>query len=208
MNDLILTSLGLLLAAFVVGAGLGWLLAGRAVSHHSAFEPAREPLRDAAETFTSGVVVPFKAEAAAAAPQPAPQPGRAPAYVPTPAPARFEMAAANVAIIRDDTSLQGRVSSLVAMTPESVEAAVQQAGSGLAPVRLDAPKGAPDDLTLISGITETSQRALNELGIYHFWQVAGWTPEHVAWLSSRVEAPGRIARENWMSQAARLSDKL
>ena len=205
MSDLILTSLGLLLAAFAIGAGLGWLLAGRAVSHHSAFEHRREPLLDAAETFTTGVVVPFKAEAAAATP--APQPGRAPAYVPTPVPARFEMAA-NVAIIRDDTSLQGRISSLVAMTPESVEAAVQQAGSGLAPVRLDTPKGAPDDLTLISGITETSQRALNELGIYHFWQVAGWTPEHVAWLSSRVEGPGRIARENWMSQAARLSDKL
>jgi NADH-quinone oxidoreductase subunit E len=208
MSDLILTSLGLMLAAFAIGAGLGWLLAGRAVSHHSAFEAAREPLRDAAEVFTAGVVVPFKAETAVPAPQPAPQPGRAPAYVPIPAPARFEMAAANVAIIRDDTSLQGRVSSLVAMTPESVEAAVQQAGSGLAPLRLDAPKGAPDDLTLISGITETSQQALNALGIYHFWQVAGWTPEHVAWLSSRVEAPGRIARENWMSQAARLSDKL
>jgi predicted flap endonuclease-1-like 5' DNA nuclease len=74
-------------------------------------------------------------------------------------------------------------------------------------VRLDAPKGAPDDLTLISGITAASQRSLNELGIYHFWQVAGWTPEHVAWLSSRVDGPGRIARENWMSQAARLSDK-
>ena len=205
MSDLILMSLGLMLTAFAIGSGLGWLLAGRAVSHHSAFEHPREPLLEAAETFTSGVVVPFKAEAAAG---PSPQPGRAPAYVPTPAPARFEMAAANVAIIRDDTSLQGRVSSLVAMTPESVEAAVQQAGSGLAPTRLDTPKGAPDDLTLISGITETSQRALNELGIYHFWQVAGWTPEHVAWLSSRVEGPGRIARENWMSQAARLSDKL
>ena len=207
MSDLIVTALGLMLAAFAIGAGLGWLLAGRAVSHRSAFEPAREPLLDAAETFTSGVIVPFKADNAAAA-TPAPQPGRAPAYVPTPVPARFEMAAANVAIIRDDTSLQGRVSSLVAMTPESVEAAVQQAGSGLSPLRLDAPKGAPDDLTLISGITETSQRSLNQLGIYHFWQVAGWTPEHVAWLSSRVEGPGRIARENWMSQAARLSDKL
>jgi NADH-quinone oxidoreductase subunit E len=118
------------------------------------------------------------------------------------------MAASNVAIIRGDTSLQTRVSSLATMTPESVEAAVQQAGSGLVPVRLDGPKGAPDDLTLISGVTEQSQRLLNELGIYHFWQVAGWTPEHVAWLSSRVDGPGRIARENWMSQAAKLAEKI
>ena len=205
MSDLILMSLGLMLAAFAFGALFGWVVAGRAVSHHSAFErPAREPLLDAAETFTTGVVVPFKA----AAPEPAPAPAPRPAYMPAAAAPRYEMAAANVAIIRHDNSLQTRVSSLAAMTPESVAAAVQQAGSGLAPARLDGPKGAPDDLTLISGITDQSQRALNELGIYHYWQVAGWTPEHVAWLSSRIEGPGRIARENWMSQAARLSDKI
>ncbi len=208
MNDLILTSLGLMLAAFTLGAAAGLILGGIGVRRHSA-APFRAPLLDAAVTFTSGVVVPFKAETAAEpAPQPAPKPAPKPAYAPAAAAPRYEMAAANVAIIRDDRSLQSRVSSLAAMTPESVEAAVQQAGSGLAPVQLEGPKGAPDDLTLISGITDQSQRALNELGIYHFWQVAGWTPEHVAWLSSRVEGPGRIARENWMSQAAKLSDKI
>lgn len=205
MNDLILTSLALMLAAFAIGAAVGAVLGG--IGQRRGVAQAREPLAEIAETFTTGVVVPFKT-AALAEPTPAPAPTPRPAYVPAPAPARYEMAAANVAIIRHDTSLQTRVSSLVAMTPESVEAAVQQAGSGLAPARLDGPKGAPDDLTLISGITEHSQRALNELGIFHFWQVAGWTPEHVAWLSSRVEGPGRISRENWMSQAARLADKL
>ena len=201
MNDLILSSLVLMLAAFAIGAVVGAVIGG--FGQRRAVVQRREPLVEAAETFTTGVVVPFKAAA-----EPAPQPAPRPAYVPAPAPSRYEMAASNVAIIRHDTSLQTRVSSLVAMTPESVEAAVQQAGSGLAPARLDGPKGAPDDLTLISGITEQSQRALNELGIFHFWQVAGWTPEHVAWLSLRVEGPGRISRENWMSQAARLADKL
>lgn len=203
MNDMILMSLSLMFGAFVISAALGWLIAGRAQSHHSAFETPRS--FDAADTFTSGVVVPFKAEAAAEpvpAPQPAPQPAPRPAYVPAP---RYEMAAANVAIIREDTSLQSRVSSLATMTPESVEAAVQQAGSGLAPTRLEAPKGAADDLTLVSGITADTQRTLNSLGIYHFWQIAGWSPEHVAWLSSRVDGPGRIARENWMAQAVKLA---
>jgi NADH-quinone oxidoreductase subunit E len=198
MNDLILTALGLMFAAFAVGAIVGSLLGGIGLRR----SVAQRPLLDAAETFTTGVVVPFKAA------EPAPPPAPRPAYMPAPQPARYEMAASNVAIIRGDNSLQTRVSSLAAMTPESVEAAVHQAGSGLAPVRLEGPKGAPDDLTLISGITDQSQRALNELGIYHFWQVAGWTPEHVAWLSSRVEGPGRISRENWMAQAARLADKI
>jgi len=207
MNDLILTSLGLMVAAFAIGVILGSLLGGIGLRRPVA--RPRAPLLDAAETFTTGVVVPFKAAETAPQPVPNPAPGPRPrpAYMPA-QPARYEMAAANVAIIRGDTSLQTRVSSLAAMTPESVEAAVHQAGSGLAPVRLDGPKGAPDDLTLISGITDQSQRVLNELGIYHFWQVAGWTPEHVAWLSSRVEGPGRISRENWMAQAARLADKV
>ncbi len=202
MNDMILMSLGLMIAAFAVSAVLGWLIAGRAQSHHSVFEAPRATF-DAADTFTSGVVVPFKTEAAAVPePAPAPKPAPQPAYAPQP---RYEMAAANVAILREDTSLQSRVSSLAAMTPESVEAAVQQAGSGLAPTRLETPKGAADDLTLVSGITADTQRTLNSLGIYHFWQVAGWSPEHVAWLSSRVDGPGRIARENWMAQAAKLA---
>ncbi|MGZ3305106.1 MAG: hypothetical protein ACXU8U_04525 [Asticcacaulis sp.] len=228
MSDLILQSLGLLIGVFAIAAGLGWLLAGRAVSERSAFERRpRGHLLDAAETFTSGVVVPFKTAAEPAPapdPKPAPKPSSLPAYVPLPMP-RYEMAASNIAILREDRSLQTRaaspspapapanLSTLARMTPDSVAAAVQQAGSGLAPARLDAPKGAADDLTLISGIDETRQRALNELGIYHFWQVAGWTPEHVAWLASRVEGrhaseggeSSRIARENWMAQAAKLA---
>ena len=91
------------------------------------------------------------------------------------------------------------------MTPESVEAAVQQAGSGLEPVRLTAPQGPLDDLTVISGITADQQKQLNDLGIYHFWQIAGWSPEHVAWVANRIPTSRRIARENWMSQAARLA---
>eukprot|EP01042_Synura_sphagnicola_P021660 gene21660-27550_t len=38
MSILILQSVLLLFAAFMVSAGLGWLLAGRAMSEHSAFE--------------------------------------------------------------------------------------------------------------------------------------------------------------------------
>ncbi|OYW78672.1 MAG: hypothetical protein B7Z26_09405, partial [Asticcacaulis sp. 32-58-5] len=48
------------------------------------------------------------------------------------------------------------------------------------------------------------EKTLNVLGIYHFWQVASWTPENVAWLAQRIENGDRIARENWMAQAARL----
>jgi NADH-quinone oxidoreductase subunit E len=111
----------------------------------------------------------------------------------------------NVQIRRFDNSLQRRISSLAAMTPESIEAAVQQAGSGLEPSRVGVPQTPADDLTVISGIDAAKQSELNALGIYYFWQVASWSPENVAWMSSRIQSPQRMVRENWMAQAAKLS---
>ncbi len=214
MTILILKSLGLMLGAFLISAWLGWNLSRRAQSHHSAFEgrprvvfdetpvPAAvsppEPvtyLDAAAEAFTTGLVVPY--------PVKAPETDKSPYAPPQPAP-RLDTAAANVLIRREDTSLQRRVSSLAAMTPESIQAAVQQAGTGLEPIRVGVPQSSPEDLTVISGIDAARQRELNGLGIFYYWQVAGWSPENVAWISTRILSPERVVRENWMSQAARL----
>ncbi len=222
MTILILKSLLLLLSAFLVSAWVGWTIARRARSEHSAFErpravfddepvlaepapetvPAPQPvayLDAAAEAFTSGVVVPFGGKALATDKSP---------YAPPQTSARLDMVAAsapgNVQIRRFDNSLQKRISSLAAMTPESIEAAVQQAGSGLEPSRVGVPQTAPNDLTVISGIDAAKQSELNALGIYYYWQLAGWSPENVAWMSSRIQSPQRMVRENWMAQAARL----
>lgn len=222
MTILILKSLLLLLSAFLVSAWVGWTIARRARSEHSAFErpravfddepvlaepapetvPAPQPvayLDAAAEAFTSGVVVPFGGKALATDKSP---------YAPPQTSARLDMVAAsapgNVQIRRFDNSLQKRISSLAAMTPESIEAAVQQADSGLEPSRVGVPQTAPNDLTVISGIDAAKQSELNALGIYYYWQLAGWSPENVAWMSSRIQSPQRMVRENWMAQAARL----
>lgn len=222
MTILILKSLLLMLSAFLVSAWVGWTIARRARSEHSAFErpravfddepvlaepapetvPAPQPvayLDAAAEAFTSGVVVPFGGKALVTDKSP---------YAPPQTSARLDMVAAsapgNVQIRRFDNSLQKRISSLAAMTPESIEAAVQQAGSGLEPSRVGVPQTAPNDLTVISGIDAAKQSELNALGIYYYWQLAGWSPENVAWMSSRIQSPQRMVRENWMAQAARL----
>ncbi|ESQ90679.1 hypothetical protein [Asticcacaulis benevestitus] len=229
MTILILKSLLLLLSAFLVSAWLGWTIARRARSEYSAFErpravfddeplmpvadstpepaPAPQPvayLDAAAEAFTSGVVVPFGGKPLGDKPLA----DKAP-YAPPHNSARLDLVAAshvpgNVQIRRFDNSLQRRISSLASMTPESIEAAVQQAGSGLEPSRVGVPQTAPDDLTVISGIDAGKQSELNALGIYYYWQLAGWSPENVAWMSSRIQSPQRMVRENWMAQAARL----
>lgn len=70
------------------------------------------------------------------------------------------------------------------------------------PLALDAPvAGQPDDLTVIGGVGPKIQEVLNELGIYHFDQIAAWSPENVAWVDDHLSFSGRIARERWVEQA-------
>ena len=62
-------------------------------------------------------------------------------------------------------------------------------------------KGEADDLTLIKGIGEKLSRVLNELGVWHFDQIASWTPENIAWVDEKLAFKGRVQREAWVEQA-------
>lgn len=74
------------------------------------------------------------------------------------------------------------------------------------PRPLGAPRdGAPDDFTLIEGVSPMQQRTLNSLGIYHFDQIAAWSAGNVAWVDQYLRLRGRIAEEEWVEQAATLA---
>ena len=70
-----------------------------------------------------------------------------------------------------------------------------------APAGLDAPKGEADDLKKIGGVGPKLEGTLNELGIYHFWQIAEFTPDNVAWVDGYLSFKGRIERDDWIGQA-------
>lgn len=72
------------------------------------------------------------------------------------------------------------------------------------PERLAAPEGAPDDLTAIKGIGPKLSAQLNELGVFHYRQIAAWTPADGEWIDEYLAFKGRVARENWVEQAAAL----
>jgi predicted flap endonuclease-1-like 5' DNA nuclease len=77
---------------------------------------------------------------------------------------------------------------------------------GARPLGLAAARGdTPDNLTLIRGVGRQNERRLHELGIWHFDQIAAWTPENVKWVGSWLAFPGRIDREDWIAQAIRLA---
>ena len=61
--------------------------------------------------------------------------------------------------------------------------------------------GGADDLKRISGVGPKLEQTLNELGFYHFDQIANWGAQEIAWVDARVRFKGRIARDNWMEQA-------
>lgn len=76
---------------------------------------------------------------------------------------------------------------------------------GERPPALPGPRsGKTDDLRRIRGIGPQSEGRLNALGIYHFDQIAAWTPVEARWVGAYLAFPGRIEREDWMGQAQSL----
>lgn len=80
-----------------------------------------------------------------------------------------------------------------------------EGAAGTPPTALTAPEGQADDLQRISGIGPSIEKTLHGLGIYHFHQIAGFTPDNVAWVSQRLRFKGRIEREDWIGQATKLA---
>jgi len=75
------------------------------------------------------------------------------------------------------------------------------------PILLSGPRnGKKDNLTRIKGIGLKIEEALNEIGIYHFDQIAAWDEENIAWADSTLGFPGRAEREQWVSQAKALAE--
>ena len=63
----------------------------------------------------------------------------------------------------------------------------------------------PDDLKLIKGIGPKNEAICNELGVFHFSQIADWSPENADWVGRHMKFPGRIDREKWIPQAKLLA---
>jgi predicted flap endonuclease-1-like 5' DNA nuclease len=62
-----------------------------------------------------------------------------------------------------------------------------------------------DDLKLISGVGPKLESTLNEIGIYQFAQVAVWKKADIKEVDDQLKFKGRIARDDWMSQAKTLA---
>jgi len=65
----------------------------------------------------------------------------------------------------------------------------------------------PDDLKMIVGIGPVLERMLHNLGVGTFRQIARWSERDVAEFDAKLpEFPGRIVRDQWVTQARALHE--
>lgn len=69
---------------------------------------------------------------------------------------------------------------------------------------IEAPRGEPDDLKNIRGVDGKTEQRLNDLGVFHYWQIADLSPEEASALEAALKAPGRLTEEGWVDQAKQL----
>lgn len=74
------------------------------------------------------------------------------------------------------------------------------------PPFLDAPRGTPDNLTLLKGVGDRFAAKLNDIGVFHYRQIAGWSPEEVRIADSKLDTfRGRIERDQLVEQSKLLA---
>ena len=68
---------------------------------------------------------------------------------------------------------------------------------------LPGPRGVADDLKKLPGVSPTIEKQLNDLGIFHYWQIADLRPGAAHKIGEEVGLPGRV--ESWITQAKKLT---
>jgi predicted flap endonuclease-1-like 5' DNA nuclease len=108
--------------------------------------------------------------------------------------------------LEDDASLVERIAANLADSLEFDEPDERPAIAPMRPVGIAAPRaGVPDDLQRIRGIGRRNEELLNSLGIFHFGQIAAWTPGEARWVGAYLAFPERIERDDWVGQATILA---
>ncbi|SLN15375.1 30S ribosomal protein S2 [Roseovarius gaetbuli] len=169
-------------------------------------------------TGVTGYVAPDEEESTALVDHPATTAVAHVAEAPVPAPVE---AKSDVLVVKSGTTLsgeeelsarkgewryEGEADDKPAAAPKAKAkpaASDAPAGAGTRPEALSAPKGGKaDDLKQIKGVGPKLEILCNELGFFHFDQIAGWGADEVTWVDQNLKGfKGRVSRDNWVEQA-------
>jgi predicted flap endonuclease-1-like 5' DNA nuclease len=133
---------------------------------------------------------------------PKPQPAKAEAVakpaVAMKAPAQPDTSAAPAPVV---------VKAVAAQSPKPAKPEVKTAPAKAAPAKPSAaPAAKLDDLTVLKGVGPKLAKALNDVGVTSYAQIAGWNETDISRIESQVAmAKGRVAKNGWVAQAADLA---
>ncbi|WP_322517035.1 30S ribosomal protein S2 [Rhodopseudomonas palustris] len=68
---------------------------------------------------------------------------------------------------------------------------------------LSGPRGTPDDLKKLAGVSGDIEKKFNDLGIFHYWQLAELNSDTAHQIGEEVGLPGRV--DGWVAQAKGLT---
>src|SRR3989440_10865047 len=68
---------------------------------------------------------------------------------------------------------------------------------------LSGPRGVADDLKKLHHVSPAIEKKLNDLGIFHYWQLAGLGPEAARRVGEEVGLPARV--DGWIAQSKQLT---
>lgn len=143
-----------------------------------------------------------------------PEPAEATTAEPAPEAAPAETSANKSKPTADDILTGQRASEAAFNAPMAEDEPVKTdksdsvpSGEGSKPEGLSAARdGQPDDLKRIKGVGPKLEALLNELGYFHFDQIAAWNADEVAWVDQNLKGfKGRVTRDSWVAQAAELA---
>ena len=66
------------------------------------------------------------------------------------------------------------------------------------------PKGDPDDLKLIAGVSADLEKKLNEVGLIKFEQIANLSDDEIGWLDEKFSLKGAIEHDDWVGKSVAL----
>jgi small subunit ribosomal protein S2 len=84
------------------------------------------------------------------------------------------------------------------------EAALAAEGETAGFEGIESPRGEPDDLKLLTGVTDKIEQSLNGNGVFHYWQIADLTEENVKLLDETLKLEDGTSSRDWIEPAKKL----
>jgi NADH-quinone oxidoreductase subunit E len=183
----------LLAIAYILGCLLGCL--GRTVFGHDQIEDSAVVL-GAGVAASAAPALAMSREQATFAPEKAaaaPEPVVAAAPVMQAPPVKAVKSKAAKSNVVTEKPVKEKAAKAKTTKPKAAKAAA------------DSAPPVPDDLKRIRGIGRKNEARLNSIGVVAFSQIAKWSAKEQAEIGEKLAFPGRIEREDWVSQAKLLA---